>query len=201
MALDWPNLVVGAILGFFVHWGFVELKERSVRRKLRNAYAHLAGTYVNFRVKDGGAEEPTAGTIVLTQRPDGSFEVKGLHSTGTLDWSGEVRMSLEPKNTGTGSYRYSAPATTVYGDQQLRLIPETRSLHVVTTNSSSGKRRSFIIGGLRKARFCRLQPVPGCRPGSASQRISLEPPTPPVGKIKSRSQFRVRAKCSPSQHR
>src|ERR1700686_2793943 len=114
MAIDWPNLVMGAILGFIAHWGFVELKERSVRRKLKKAYANLTGTYINFRVKDGDAEEPTGGTIKVTQHSDGSFEVKGLHATGTLDWSSEVHMSLEPKNTGTGWYRYPAPATTVY---------------------------------------------------------------------------------------
>jgi len=47
MAFDWPNLVVGAILGFVAHWAFVDLKERAGRRKLKKAYADLAGTYVN----------------------------------------------------------------------------------------------------------------------------------------------------------
>lgn len=143
--VDWPNLVVGAvmgaILGFFVHWGFVALKEGSVRRRLRKAYARLAGTYVNFRVKEG-AEQRTGGAIKVTQCSDGSFDVKGLHADGTVDWSSEVRMSLEPKNTGTGWYRL--PGTTVYGDQQLRFIPETDSLHVVTTNTSGGKPTSFV---------------------------------------------------------
>jgi hypothetical protein len=144
MALDWPNLAVGAVLGFFVHWGFVALKECARRWKLKKAYAKLAGTYVNFCVKDDGAEDRTGGTITLTQLSDGSFKVKGVHADGTLDWSSKVRMSLEPKDTGTGWYRYPPPATTVYGEQQLRYIPETRSLHVVTTKTSDGKSRSFV---------------------------------------------------------
>jgi hypothetical protein len=144
MAFDWPNLAMGAVLGFFVHWGFVGVKERWGWWKLRKAYANLARIYVNFLVKDGGAEERTGGTITLTQLSDGSFEVKGVNADGTLDWSSKVRMSLEPKGTGTGWYRYPSPATTDYGEQQLRYIPETRSLHVVTTTTSDGNSRSFV---------------------------------------------------------
>ena len=32
MTLDWPNLGVGAILGFLAHWGFVEWEKWKARR-------------------------------------------------------------------------------------------------------------------------------------------------------------------------
>lgn len=148
MPIDLPNLVVGAIFGFLAHWGFVEMKEHLVYRKLKKAYGTLAGDYVNYRVKDDGTEEPTGGTIRLAQRFDGSFEVKGLHATGDLDWRSEVHMKMEPENTGAGWYRY--PATAIYGTQQVTFLPETRSLHVVTTNTSRRAASSFVHHWKRK---------------------------------------------------
>ncbi len=124
MIFDWPTLVAGAILGFFVHWTFVELKEYSERRKLRKAYGNLVGDYANFRVKDG-TEEPTMGTVRLIWQSDGSFKVQGLHSNGVAEWESVIRMSLEFKNTGTGHYRYIG--TDDSGTQQLIYSPETRS--------------------------------------------------------------------------
>jgi hypothetical protein len=143
MAIDWLNLVVGAIFGFLAHWGFVALKEYSVHCKLKKAYRPLAGDYVNFKVSDDKTEQPTGGTIKLTQRSDGSFEVKGLHRNGALDWRSELHMTMEPGNTGTGWYRY--PATTIYGTQQITFIPETRSIHVVTTDTSRGTATSSWV--------------------------------------------------------
>ena len=57
MTLDWPNLGVGAILGFLVgflaHWAFVEWEKWKARRALRVRYNRLAGSYANLRRIDG----------------------------------------------------------------------------------------------------------------------------------------------------
>ena len=87
-------------------------------------------------------EEPTGGTIKITQRADGLLEAKGLHSSGELDWSSVITMNLEPKNIGTGRYQHLVP--TDYGSQEITFIPETHSLHVVTTNISGGKHSCFV---------------------------------------------------------
>jgi hypothetical protein len=148
MTFDAPNLIAGAFfgvpVGFLAHLWFVRYKEREAREKLRRTYIALAGDYVNYRIKDDGAEMPTGGTIRLTQRSDGSFEVKGLRASGDLDWTSEIHMKMVPRNTGTGSYRYPAPDLTKFGVQQITFIPETRCIHVVGVNTSRGISTPFV---------------------------------------------------------
>jgi hypothetical protein len=145
MTLDWPNLLVGAILGaipgYFVHWAFVKRKEYSGRRKLERAYSSLAGDYVNFRAKDDVREEPTGGTIRLTWRPDGSVQAQGLHANGVAEWESTIRMSLEFNGTGTGHYRYIGKEDS--GNQQVTYSRESRTFIVMSTNTSSTGREFF----------------------------------------------------------
>jgi hypothetical protein len=144
MTLDWPNLVVGAILGailaYFVHWAFVGRQQYSERRKLKKAYGHLAGDYTNFRVKDDRTQESTGGKIRLIWQPEGSFKAQGLHANGVAEWESVIRMSLEFKGTGQGHYRYIGAE--ISGTQQITYFSETRSFVVVGTSSTTG--REFI---------------------------------------------------------
>jgi hypothetical protein len=142
MTFDWPNLIVGAILGFLAHWAFVELKEYSLRQKLKNRYSGLAGNYASYRVKDDGTEEPTGGTIRLTWQPEGSFRVQGLHPNAVLEWESVIRMSLEFAGTGTGHYRYVGSDDS--GTQQVTYREETRCFIVLGRNATRSTGMQFV---------------------------------------------------------
>jgi hypothetical protein len=144
--IDWSNLLAGAVAGFFLGVLAHYLYDRSVRwsevRKLRDQYGHLAGTYVNYHFKDDGSKQPTDGSIRLTfQNADGSFRVGAFHSSGSLEWEGTIKMSREFENTGVGFYRY--PEKPDYGTQQVTILPEDNSLHVIGQNISHGKHNEF----------------------------------------------------------
>ena len=146
MTIDWPNVVLGFILGVLGHMGILKFEERRQKHKriadLNKTYSYLPGTYANYRVKDG-TEEPTGGRIKIVQLADGSFEAKGLHANGVMEWSSEIKMSLEWKGTGTGRYKYGGRPE-LYGTQQITYIQETRSLDVLSTNTTSGNTSVFI---------------------------------------------------------
>lgn len=142
MKLDWPNLIVGAILGFFVHWSFVASKERFALWKLKKRYAPLAGNYANFRVKEDQTVEPTGGTVrLLWQQRDGSFKAQGLTVNGIAEWESTIRMSKDFNETGVGHYRYVGREDS--GNQQVTYSPETRSFVVLGTNTSGTSRQFF----------------------------------------------------------
>lgn len=151
MNIDLGNLALGFVLGIISSYIasilYRDSTTRAATRKLREKYGHLAGTYVSYRV-DNGVETPTGGTIRLRQQPNGSFEADGLHSSGDMDWQSTINMSLEWENTGTGRYKY--PAKPDYGTQQLTVLPESRSLHVVGMNMSHGNTTQFIHHWKRK---------------------------------------------------
>jgi len=138
MHFDWPNqglgAVVGFTVGFFAHWAFVGFKESLARRELKKKYGNLAGSYANYGVNQQGTETATGGTIVLTWKGAGSFDVKGLHANGTVDWESVVHLNPEVEGTWTGSYQLTGQ--TGHGIQQITYVPNTRSFSVVTTVTS-----------------------------------------------------------------
>ena len=132
MTLDWPNLGVGAILGailaFLAHWAFVGWEEWKARRALRVTYSRLAGSYVNFERIDG-EYKATGGMITLSWQRAGSIAAKGLHSNGTVDWKGVIRMNLN--NTGTGDVM-TVQQSYGHGTQTVTYIPHIGYLDVRT---------------------------------------------------------------------
>jgi hypothetical protein len=150
MTLDWPNLVVGAILGFLVgflaHWAFVEWEKWKARRALRVRYSRLPGSYANFRLKDG-EYKATGGTITLSWQRDGSFAVKGLHPDGTEDWAGIIRMKLN--NTGTGDFR-TIQKSHGHGTQTVTYTPHTGYFDVRTDFTSQSSPAPFYHQWRRK---------------------------------------------------
>lgn len=138
---DVLKLAIGALLSIIGRELIDAKRRRSAITKLRDDYKELAGTYVNFRIRDG-KEEPTRGTIKLTQQAEGSFEVKGLNADGTVDWRGNLQMSLEWKNTGSGRYEY--PDGKSFGVQQFTYIPELHLIHVVGTDTTRGPGVPFV---------------------------------------------------------
>jgi hypothetical protein len=95
MTLDWPNLIVGAVLGFFAHWAFVAWEKRSALGALKKAYSPHAGDYANFLLRENGTEEATGGTIRLVWEPEGLFKAQGLHPTGVAEWESVIEMNLK----------------------------------------------------------------------------------------------------------
>jgi hypothetical protein len=148
MILDWPNLLVGAILGFFAHWAFVSGEKVLALRKLRRTYGPLAGEYVNFRVKENGAEEATGGTIRLSWQPDGSFKALGLHANGVAEWESTVHISLK-SGTWLGEY-HDLGSYINHGIQQLTYLENAQLFSVLTTTTSLVNRPPFIHRWRRK---------------------------------------------------
>jgi hypothetical protein len=143
MTLDWPNLIVGAVLGFLAHWLFVYLEKQAALRKLRKIYSHLAGDYANFRVKNDSTEESTRGEIKLAWQSDGSFKVQGLHENGVADWEGIIRMSQEFEGSGTGHYRHVGTGHG-HGTQQITYVSEARYFSVMGTSTSRMDATPFL---------------------------------------------------------
>jgi hypothetical protein len=139
MTFDWPNLVVGAVLGVLGHWAFVHVREWSARRKLKQRYAALAGSYAQY---EANPEVPTGGTIDLSWIGSGSFKVKALHGNGTMDWEGVMHLQPQLENTWTGSYWL--PDRSGHGVKQMTYVPNTRSFSVLTTPTSWVGANPFI---------------------------------------------------------
>lgn len=140
MGFDWPNVLLGAVLGAALgvigDWTIGgRLRAASQHAKQKRKYGHLAGAYANFRLKENGTQETTGGRIKLTWQKNGSFEVKGLHGNGVTEWEGRMRMSEEWENSGTGFYKYVDSENS--GTQQILYVASSQFFHVVTTPSRS----------------------------------------------------------------
>jgi hypothetical protein len=69
--------------------------------------------------------------------------VKGLYPAGNVEWTSELKMNLQPENTGTGNYQ-DFERNTVFGIQQVKYFPQTRSLYVVGLHTSVGNPVGFV---------------------------------------------------------
>jgi len=139
--LDWPNLIGGFVLGCAAAYAAHVLYDRnqtSARASLlRKKYGKLARSYSNYR-SDGSA---TGGSIELTQKPDGSFEIVGLNLDRTVDWESVLLMDEKFENYGTAHYRHK-PGNN-YGAQYIHYVPETGELHVKGVRGSAGPQLEF----------------------------------------------------------
>jgi hypothetical protein len=144
MTLGWPNLVVGAVLGFvpgfLAHWAFVEWEKRSAFGALEKAYGPGAGYYTNYLVREDGTEEATDGTIKLLWEPEGSFKALGLRSNGVVEWQSVIEMNLK-SSTGMGVYREIGSRD--HGIQQVTYLENARLFNVATTVTSRASRNVF----------------------------------------------------------
>jgi len=139
---DWPNLLLGLMLGaiadYLIHAGYNRHKESAKGRALRRKYGKLARTYSNIR--DSGT--PTTGSVQLTQNRDGSFHVVGRHANGSVDWESTLWMEEKYDNLGTGYYRHKD--TVGYGVQTVCYIPELDLLRVKGVRQSGGPPLEFF---------------------------------------------------------
>jgi hypothetical protein len=146
LGIDIRSTGLGFLLGVLSSWLATIIdrywKHRRQATQFNKTYKDLSGTYVVYRVTDAG-EERTNHTVKIIRRSAEIFEAKGLYPCGNVEWSSEIKMNLQPKNTGTGSYHYIEQPRE-YGIQQIRSLPETRSLHVVGSHTSRGKPFGFV---------------------------------------------------------
>jgi len=122
--LDWANLIAGFVLGLAAALVYDWIKASAKAHSLHEKYGKLARTYSNFRA-DGTA---TGGSVKLTQKPDGSFEISGLNADRTVEWESVLWMDDKFDNVGTARYKYKAGMG--YGVQIIRYFPELDILHV-----------------------------------------------------------------------
>jgi hypothetical protein len=139
--LDWPNLIGGFLLGstgaYAAHILYDRRQTAALASRLRKRYGKLARAYSNYR-PDGSA---TGGSVQLTQKPDGSFEIVGLNLDRTVDWESVLRMDEKIENLGTAYYRYKPGKN--HGVQYIRYAPETDELHVKGVRQSAGPPLEF----------------------------------------------------------
>jgi hypothetical protein len=144
--MNWNELLVAALAGavvalpfeFLAHKAWDTHKRRSKEAGFRKSYAFLARKYTNLR----NGQEPTGGSVELTQNKDGTFSVVGLHADGSTEWEGALCMSLDQRNIGTATYKYLLRAD--YGRQHVVYIPERDVLHVVGRNESATAHAEFV---------------------------------------------------------
>jgi hypothetical protein len=139
--LDWPNLIAGFVVGClaaYVAHAYYDRTQTAARASfLRRRYGKLAGAYSNYR-PDGSS---TGGSVKLTQKPDGSFDVVGLNADRTLDWESVLWMDEKFENIGIA--RYAHKPGNEHGVQFIRYVPETGELHVKGTRESPGPSLEF----------------------------------------------------------
>ena len=139
--LDWPNLIAGFLLGCLAAYATHAIYDRNqtaARASLmRKKYENLARAYSNYR-PEGSA---TGGSVELTQKPDGSFNVVGLHADRTIDWESVLWMDEKFENHGMA--RYVQKPGNQHGVQFIRYVPETGELHVKGTRESPGPPLEF----------------------------------------------------------
>jgi hypothetical protein len=138
MTFNWLSLAMGAGLGVIVgavgDWRIgARLRKWSENRTLAHEYGSLAGTYLNYRVRDDGTHEPTGGTIELVWQPkDGLLEATAFHTTGNPEWHSYIRMNREYGGTGTGHFNN---VNSIHGGiQQIIYSKQTRSFNVMGTD-------------------------------------------------------------------
>ena len=134
--LDWPNLIVGFVLGcvaaYAAHAYYDRRQETKRASRLRDRYGKLAHAYANYR-PDGTA---TGGSVELSQNQDGSFKMIGLNADRTVDWESVLWMDEQFENHGTA--RYCHEHGEAYGVQLIRYAPESGELHVKGIRESAG---------------------------------------------------------------
>lgn len=139
--LDWPNLILGFVLGciaaYAAHALYDWRQTAAQASLLRKKYGRLACAYSNYR-PDGNA---TGGSVELKQKPDGSFDVVGLHADRTIDWESVLWMDEKFENVGIARYLHKPGYQ--HGVQFIRYVPETGELHVKGTRESPGAPLEF----------------------------------------------------------
>jgi hypothetical protein len=116
-------------------------------RILREKYGKLARSYSNIAA-DGIA---TGGSVEMTQRPDGSFEVTGLNHDRTVDGESILWMDEKADNFGTAHYCHKVGVG--YGIQHIRYIPQQDILHVRGVRESASPIEFFHTWRPRKEKI------------------------------------------------
>jgi hypothetical protein len=143
-ATNWPDQIVGFFVGIPVgvlaNWTWAHLIRKAHIKKLQNWYGAISGSYENIHDKHG----PTGGWIQISQNPDGSFTVIGMHINGKIDWTGDIHMSLRTRNIGVGHYRHPRGLGIEHGVQTVNYYPETGELHVRGRSTSANPETQFF---------------------------------------------------------
>ena len=132
---DMVLIAVGIILDRLFNWSEGLLDAYRLKKK----YKFLARKYRLLR--DGIT--PTGGSIELIQNNNGTFKTIAYNPDGTIEWEGQLQMSADDENTGTGSYHYLALSAN-HGTQTVMYVPAQDHLHFIGINQSTTAHAEFV---------------------------------------------------------
>jgi hypothetical protein len=140
---------------------FVALAVGLVLQPLINAsrllwrYHGVSGAYFSFRDLGNGKLEPTGGRIQIKFKWwPGFHSVEAFHHDGSQEWKGEMHLSLDMTNVGSGVF-WHVDQSAGAGDQKFRYFPEKKRLEVQGTTFKVGNTNSFFHVWIKE---------PSCRP-------------------------------------
>jgi len=116
------------LIGFFITFliGLV-LQPCIIALRLWLRYRGVSGKYSLQRIHGDGSAENRDGEIrIKFKRWRGSYAVTALHANGVPQWKGEMRLSLDMRNVGSGVYWHVDEAAGV-GDQKFRTLQRKRN--------------------------------------------------------------------------
>jgi hypothetical protein len=112
--------------------------------KLYRRYPRVTGVYAVQMESHEGKKEHREGEIRIKRNIwAGSFGVKAFHLSGKPQWQGEMYLSLEVANAGTGVYWHVDQDRGV-GDQKFRYLPDSEQFRVQAVTFHAGNREPFF---------------------------------------------------------
>lgn len=107
-------------------------------------YRGVPGQYSLQRVHENGSTENRDGEIRIKFKWwRGSYAVTALHASGAPQWKGEMRLSLDMGNVGSGVFWHVDEAAGV-GDQKFRYSPARKEFHVEGVTFKAGATKPFF---------------------------------------------------------
>ncbi|MGC2298474.1 MAG: hypothetical protein WA476_06700 [Acidobacteriaceae bacterium] len=113
-------------------------------------YWQVAGRYSVQRQPAADKVETAGGEIEITLNWwRGTHALTARHANGSIQWKGEMRLSLDMKNVGNGVYWHVDEDKGV-GDQRFRYVPEKKEFRVQGTTFGAGASQPFFHLWTRK---------------------------------------------------
>jgi hypothetical protein len=111
MYLDWPNLLAGAVIGFFVgvfaNYTYGRIRMKSANAELKRRFAHIPGDYVAFLLPDSPDIIDYAnpvGNVSITYERDNILLLRYAEIKDDNVWEAVVWM--ETPSFGSLAWRY-----------------------------------------------------------------------------------------------
>ena len=133
------------LIGFFITLivGLM-LQPCIIALRLWLRYRGVTGKYSLQRILGAGSTENRGGEIIIKFKwRRGSYAVEALNADRTPQWEGEMRLSLDMRNVGSGVFWHVDKAEGV-GDQKFRYSPARGEFQVEGVTFKAGDLNRFF---------------------------------------------------------